>query len=183
MSKLRAKIANLFKAADIIDGNFEIIGYNTGKGVNIVYLLRTEDEEVKRKILSNSLTEGERNFLISSVGEYFENQIKTDEKLFKYAVADIVVFYVDGEMDLPDGLLNKEFLDSCARKNQKTKEMIFNKNKFNGMPLNEKINVLADPMGFFDYVYGEDYRSSNMDIKYLVTLEDDTSLEDLNDEE
>lgn len=182
MSRLKEKVASLMKKAGIVDGNFQITGYNTGKGVNIVYLLQTEDQEVKEKILNNDLTEGERNFIISSVGEYFESQVRIDEKLFKYAVADIVIFYVDGEMDLPAGLLSQEFIESCARKNQKTKEMIFNKNKFNGMPLNEKIGVLADPTGFFDYVYGEDFMSSNMDIKNLVTLEGDTSLEDLDEE-
>lgn len=164
MSKLRQKLAGI--------GDFNITGYSAYKGVSIMFKAQTNDEELKKKIAENNLSTSERNFIISTISEYFEDTVKTDDSLFNYAVGNIVIDYMEGNMNLPSGLINQGFIDSkCMQKKQGSDQKIFQKNKFRALPLNERIRVINDYSEFLSYVWLDDYINPSYDIKNLIAVE------------
>lgn len=182
MSRLRAKIAKkkMKRKAEYV--NIDITGFRGYKGEQIIFFTNCSDPEMQQKILENKLTESERNFIVATVGEYFDDTCRINNDLFERGIGDLIIMYMNGEMSLPENLINQDFLQTCCRKKQKTGEMIFNKAKFKGMPLSEKINVVTDPMDFFINIWGEDYLHSNVDINNLIILNEVDS-SDLEEEE
>ena len=86
MSKLRSKLASIEnnankekkmkkqrKCASTLDVTFT--GYRAENEEGMEIYMETSDPELRQKIKDNSLSEGERNFLISMAGEYFEKVV------------------------------------------------------------------------------------------------------------
>lgn len=186
MSNLKNKVASLSKVAKIkkkaeyVDVN--VTGFRGYKGEQLIFFIDCNDSKMKEKIMSNSLSESERNFIVATVGEYFDETCRTNEDLFKVGIEDLIIMYEEGQMDLPQNLINEEFLKKCSRKKQGTGEMAFNKTKFRGMPLADKVQVVNDPMEFFMDIWGEDYLDGKSDINNLVKL-NDSDISDLEDDE
>lgn len=165
MSKLRERLAAL--------PDFEITGYEAYKGINILFNVETSDTDLQKKILTNTLIPAERNYIISSVNEYFVDTVQTDENLFNYAVGDIVVENMEGTMDIPDGLLNEKFIEEkCMQKKQGTSDKVFSKNKFRLLPLQEKLNIVNDMYDFIDFAWTGDYLDNKdfFDIRNLIKI-------------
>ena len=158
MSKFREKLASF--------PDFEIIGYEAFKGVNILFNIETNDNQLKDKIIENNLDAIERNFIVSTVNEYLVDTIQQDEKLFNYAVTDIIIDYMEGNMDLPTELIDLELLNGkCSVKGE------FNKTKFKSLPLNQKLEIVKDLDDFISYVWTNYYHENrDFDIKNLVNL-------------
>ena len=135
--------------------------------------METSDPELRQKIKDNSLSEGERNFLISMAGEYFEKVVVQDEKLFDMTIGrPIIAHYLGDELNdlLPDDLINEDALPLASQKNQKTKEIQFNKNKFRRLPMEDKAKFVTDLMLVFTEVWADSFYSKETDIKNLITI-------------
>lgn len=163
-------MAQLKKKASLSD--FQIVGYDGAyKGVNVLFILDTQDEDLKKQILNNNLSPSERNFIISSISEYFESQIQSDERLYDYGVGDIIIDMMEGTMKYPEGLLDKKLIENkCCVKQRSSGEMTFSKVKFRGLPLSERLPMVKDYAEFFDYVWGDTYQNRQTDINNLVIV-------------
>lgn len=184
MSKLRSKLASLEnktnkakkmkkqkKCASTLDVTFT--GYRAENEEGIEIYMETPDPELRQKIKDNSLSEGERNFLISMAGEYFERIVVRDEKLFDMTIGrPIIAHFLGDDLNdiLPDELINEEALPLASQKNQKTKELQFNKNKFRKLPMEDKVKFVTDLMLVFTEVWADAFYSKETDIKNLITI-------------
>ena len=184
MSKLRSKLASIEnnankekkmkkqrKCASTLDVTFT--GYRAENEEGMEIYMETSDPELKQKIKDNSLSEGERNFLISMAGEYFEKVVVQDEKLFDMTIGrPIIAHYLGDELNdiLPDDLINEDALPLASQKNQKTKEIQFNKNKFRRLPMEDKAKFVTDLMLVFTEVWADSFYSKETDIKNLITI-------------
>ena len=184
MSKLRSKLASIEnnankekkmkkqrKCASTLDVTFT--GYRAENEEGMEIYMETSDPELRQKIKDNSLSEGERNFLISMAGEYFEKVVVQDEKLFDMTIGrPIIAHYLGDELNdiLPDDLINEDALPLASQKNQKTKEIQFNKNKFRRLPMEDKAKFVTDLMLVFTEVWADSFYSKETDIKNLITI-------------
>lgn len=184
MSKLRSKLASIEnnankekkikkqrKCASTLDVTFT--GYRAENEEGMEIYMETSDPELRQKIKDNSLSEGERNFLISMAGEYFEKVVVQDEKLFDMTIGrPIIAHYLGDELNdiLPDDLINEDALPLASQKNQKTKEIQFNKNKFRKLPMEDKAKFVTDLMLVFTEVWADSFYSKETDIKNLITI-------------
>ncbi len=184
MSKLRSKLASIEnnankekkmkkqrKCASALDVTFT--GYRAENEEGMEIYMETSDPELRQKIKDNSLSEGERNFLISMAGEYFEKVVVQDEKLFDMTIGrPIIAHYLGDELNdiLPDDLINEDALPLASQKNQKTKEIQFNKNKFRRLPMEDKAKFVTDLMLVFTEVWADSFYSKETDIKNLITI-------------
>ena len=184
MSKLRSKLASIEnnankekkmkkqrKCASTLDVTFT--GYRAENEEGMEIYMETSDPELRQKIKDNSLSEGERNFLISMAGEYFEKVVVQDEKLFDMTIGrPIIAHYLGDELNdiLPDDLINEDALPLASQKNQKTKEIQFNKNKFRRIPMEDKAKFVTDLMLVFTEVWADSFYSKETDIKNLITI-------------
>ena len=135
--------------------------------------METPDPELRKKIKDNSLSESERNFLISMAGEYFEQVVVKDEKLFDMTIGrPIIAHFLGDDLNdiLPDELINEEALPLASQKNQKTKELQFNKNKFRKLPMEDKVKFVTDLMLVFTEVWADAFYNKETDIKNLITI-------------
>jgi len=166
--------------------DFQICGYNAYLGVNIVFLLDTSDEQLKEQIRTNKVTRSERNFIVSTINEYFCDTVGNDNDLCHYAIGNILIDYMNGNFKLPDALVNKEYLEQVAFRKTKIKdpenpdakpvvENLFNKNKFNSLPASEQVKCINDLSEFFDEVWARDYLKPNYDLTNLVILKEDAN--------
>jgi hypothetical protein len=173
--------------------DFQIVGYNAYLGVNIIFLVDSQDQEFLERVRTNKIDRTERNFLVSSVNEYFCDTVAMDDKLFHYAVGNIIIDYMEGKIQLPENLINKQFIDENCMKNTKiksedpnvepTRELVFDKNKFRNLPVSQAVNVVTDMTAFFDDVWAGDYYKSNFDITNLVIPKSDAANLDSGDDE
>lgn len=184
MSKLRSKLASIEnnankekkmkkqrKCASTLDVTFT--GYRAENEEGMEIYMETSDPELRQKIKDNSLSESERNFLISMAGEYFEKVVVQDEKLFDMTIGrPIIAHYLGDELNdiLPDDLINEDALPLASQKNQKTKEIQFNKNKFRRLPMEDKAKFVTDLMLVFTEVWADSFYSKETDIKNLITI-------------
>lgn len=184
MSKLRSRLASMEnktnkakkmkkqkKCASTLDVTF--IGYRAENEEGIEIYMETPDPELRQKIKDNSLSESERNFLISMAGEYFEQVVVKDEKLFDMTIGrPIIAHFLGDDLNdiLPDELINEEALPLASQKNQKTKELQFNKNKFRKLPMEDKVKFVTDLMLVFTEVWADAFYNKETDIKNLITI-------------
>jgi hypothetical protein len=134
-------------------GQFNIVGHNTKGGFDIVYIVDTQDEELKQKITDNKLDGTERNFLVSSIAEYFEANVATDRNLFNCGIGNFIIPEIDGKtieeiqsgkFDFPAELININWLASSkavkSTKNKETGERTvqFSKNYYNKLDSAER---------------------------------------------
>ena len=159
------------KCASTLDVTF--IGYRAENEEGIEIYMETPDPELRQKIKDNSLSESERNFLISMAGEYFEQVVVKDEKLFDMTIGrPIIAHFLGDDLNdiLPDELINEEALPLASQKNQKTKELQFNKNKFRKLPMEDKVKFVTDLMLVFTEVWADAFYNKETDIKNLITI-------------
>ena len=184
MSKLRSRLASMEnktnkakkmkkqkKCASTLDVTFT--GYRAENEEGIEIYMETPDPELRQKIKDNSLSESERNFLISMAGEYFEQVVVKDEKLFDMTIGrPIIAHFLGDDLNdiLPDELINEEALPLASQKNQKTKELQFNKNKFRKLPMEDKVKFVTDLMLVFTEVWADAFYNKETDIKNLITI-------------
>ena len=96
-----------------------------------------------------------------------------DEKLFDMTIGrPIIAHYLGDELNdiLPDDLINEDALPLASQKNQKTKEIQFNKNKFRRLPMEDKAKFVTDLMLVFTEVWADSFYSKETDIKNLITI-------------
>lgn len=179
-------------------GQFNIVGYNSKGGLDIIYIVETQDPQLKEKIQNNTLEGSERNFLVSSISEYFEATVASDNKLFDCGIGNIIIPEINNKtikeiktekFNFPVELLNINWIENSSAikstKNQETGERSnqFSKNYFNKLDVSEKINLVTNVGDFFDWAWGEDYLDKRVDLRNFIVLSDGDQSNFVNDKE
>ncbi|MFW6007769.1 MAG: hypothetical protein ACOCP8_00780 [archaeon] len=160
MNKFKEKLR---KIASIYD--FEITGYEYHRDMNMVYVLETQDEELLKKLRTNTLNYTERNFILNSISEYFENQALINEKFWDATIGTVITGFETTNHNYP----KKDLINEDVFKKAYTRDGEFRENKFKKLSFEDKKSLIKDYAEFFDYVYANDFRENrSFDIMTLV---------------
>jgi hypothetical protein len=155
-------------------GKFDITSYTAFRDATIFFYAKCDHPVFAKRILENKLNKAEKNFIFTTISEWFDERIKTDEKLFDYGVGNLLIDFMEGTIsknEFPTTLINKEALSKCMQKKQGSTKAEFNKNKFRALPLADKVAIITDPQEFCYKVWCEDYLDTRYDIGNLVRIE------------
>lgn len=151
--------------------DFKIIDSQTANGYDIEFTIETRDILFRNKVENNLLNSSEKNVLVSSINEYMVSKCESDETFFHYCVGDIIVLNMEGKMDLPEDIINRELLEEKAFTKGE-----FRKNKFRNLSLSECLAIVPDLTYFIDEIWTGDYlKFSNMQINKIIKFIPDES--------
>lgn len=143
--------------------NFRITGYDVNTGLNTLYVFETDDEELLERVATNTLSYTEREFIINTIGEYFEEIAGSDKRFWRMNVADIITSFFDMGINIPSGIVNEDILKRCIDEHGKIIPA-----RIRGLNPSLKEQLILDYALYFDFVWGDDFRNKEVDIKMLI---------------
>lgn len=143
--------------------NFRITGYDVNTGLNTLYVFETDDEELLERVATNTLSYTEREFIINTIGEYFEEIAGSDKRFWRMNVADIITSFFDMGINIPSGIVDEDILKRCIDEHGKIIPA-----RIRGLNPSLKEQLILDYALYFDFVWGDDFRNKEVDIKMLI---------------
>ena len=163
------------KKTSILDVTF--CGYRCENDEGMILYIDKPDEELTEKIMNNTLTTAERNWILGLGCDYYCKVLPNDDHLVEFTIARPIIDYFENGDDsiINDEIINMENVQAVAfqkMKNKETgeKEFKFNKNKLRKADNASIISCVVDPSLVYDNWMDAAY-DKNSDIKNYVTID------------
>ena len=163
------------KKTSILDVTF--CGYRCENEEGMILYIQKPDEELTKKIMNNSLTTAERNWILGLGCDYYCKVLPNDDHLVEFTIARPIIDYFEKGDDsiIDESILNMDNVQAIAfqkMKNKETgeKEFKFNKNKLRKADNASIISCVTDPSFVYDNWMDAAY-NKNSDIKNFITID------------
>lgn len=163
------------KKTSILDVTF--CGYRCENDEGLMFYIEKPDEELTNKIMNNTLSAAERNWILGLGCDYYCKILPNDDHLVEFTISRPIIDHIETGEDsiITDDILNMDALQSVAFQNSKNKEtgekeLKFNKNKLRRADNNTIISCVVDPSLVYDNWMDAAY-DKNSDIKNYITID------------
>ena len=163
------------KKTSILDVTF--CGYRCENDEGLMFYIEKPDEELTNKIMNNTLSAAERNWILGLGCDYYCKILPNDDHLVEFTISRPIIDHIETGEDsiITDDILNMDVLQSVAFQNSKNKEtgekeLKFNKNKLRRADNNTIISCVVDPSLVYDNWMDAAY-DKNSDIKNYITID------------
>lgn len=163
------------KKTSILDVTF--CGYRCENDEGLMFYIEKPDEELTNKIMNNTLSTAERNWILGLGCDYYCKILPNDDHLVEFTIARPIIDHIENGDDaiITDDILNMDVLQSVAFQNSKNKEtgekeLKFNKNKLRRADNKTIISCVVDPSLVYDNWMDAAY-DRNSDIKNYITID------------